>query len=227
MAAHSPNEQPFKTLRVHFRDIEAAVRLGEKMGQPITEATRELWFKPELCKGAKVMKKKKMTAQEREQQKKKHEAKLDAFAKRARILHSQTKKGETSALKLGKLLLTVRKYYKDHHLYGGLTKWIQGNIGKSESTRNRCNYALRLANGKHAQREDTRVEEVITISKALSALAKLAKLGKVLEARKEHAIIVNAADVLLKKAELAAKKENVSQEEHVTEVGKAAAVGAQ
>jgi hypothetical protein len=51
---------------------------------------------------------------------------------------------ENSARELGEALEDVKKC----NPHGGLTAWIKKNLDDSVSTRNRCNYCLRLARGK-------------------------------------------------------------------------------
>jgi len=159
------NLKSWRYLKVHLKNSEDIVKFGELLGLPLTEATRDIWF---YKKGG-LMKKKSSIAREkqgvevydeesfaqtlgmgkRRLSKSEIVDKLIELGKQAKKLYKQTEQSETAAKKLGELLLEVKK----HNPHGGLKKWIQETIGRDESTRNRCNYAISLANGKRAKKK--------------------------------------------------------------------------
>jgi hypothetical protein len=157
-----------------------------------------------------VAKKKKTSMREaRRLAQKKRGDDLIKFAKQAKALCKKVKKSEKSALELGKLLLKVREYNPK----GGLKAWIEENIGKDISTRNRCNYAKSLAdpnstrnkkkeidkNKKYAARVNAKELKEIRIE--LSILMMSVFYGNVGEAVKSRAIIMSAVDRMVKKTE--------------------------
>jgi hypothetical protein len=81
---------------------------------------------------------------QREQARKQRDDELEKLAARAKDLHRKAAKSEKSAFALGEILVEVR----DYNPHGGLTLWIQENIGKDKSTLNRCKYAISLADPK-------------------------------------------------------------------------------
>jgi hypothetical protein len=95
-----------------------------------------------------VVKKKKTSVKEAGRlAQKKHDDELRQLAKEARDLHKKAEKSEESMFELGTLLLKVRDYGPPR----GLKAWIEENIGKDISTRNRCNYAKSLADPNSAR----------------------------------------------------------------------------
>jgi hypothetical protein len=128
---------------------------------------------------------------------------LEELAEKAQKLYKLAESGETAAKQLGEVLLDV----KSHHPFGGLKVWIQANIGKDESTRNRCNYAISLASGSREKRKAAaatkaaQLPEVLEIKAAVIALTAAAKKGEPGEVLKQGAIISTAVDSLVKKAE--------------------------
>jgi hypothetical protein len=160
-----------------------------------------------------------MTA--RELAKKQHDAKLVEFAKRAKELCEKVQKGEESTLALGKLLLKVKTY----NPHGGLRAWIVKNIGSDVSTRNRCNYAMSLANGKHQKQkaaknasEREHVGLLKEMRTALRALLKAIETGDLTDVSTSRDIIVRTVDALVKKAEAAAFNRN--RKEHLEDLSR-------
>jgi hypothetical protein len=152
-----------------------------------------------------VAKTKKMTA--RELAKKQHDEKLVEFAKRAKALCEEAEAGEKSTLALGKLLLKVKTY----NPHGGLRKWIVKNIGSDVSTRNRCNYAMRLARRKPETKKAVQGEHTVILKKirtALRAILDSIETGDLTDVSINRDIVVTAMDALVKRAEVAAFSRN-------------------
>lgn len=160
-------------------------------------------FSPDPKQENCVPKAKKITA--RELAKKQHDEKLVEFARQAKELCEKVKKGEKPTKALGKLLLKVKTY----NPHGGLRKWIVKNIGPDVSTRNRCNYAMRLAKRPPEKERDKNREraagvsakELKEIRSELSILMMSVLYGNVGEALKSREIIMNVVDNLVKKTE--------------------------
>jgi hypothetical protein len=144
--------------------------------------------------------------------KKKHDDDLIKFAKKARDLYKRAEKGEKSLLALGKLLVEVKR----HNPRGGLTQWIQENIGNDISTRNRCNYAKSLAdpnskrNKKRCSEPKNAVKvnwyELRDIRKEITLLMNSVVIGNVKEAFTCRRIIMGAVDAMVKRTEYFAFK---------------------
>lgn len=162
-----------------------------------------------------MAKKNKISLKEaRRLEQKKHDDELRQLAKRAKALCKKAKAGEKPAVALGRVLLKVKEY--DPH--GGLRAWIVENIGSDVSTRNRCNYAIKLAkkpkspdietnedkNKKYAARVNAM--ELRDIRSELSILMMSVIYGKVGEAFKSREIIMSAVDRMVKKTEYLAVK---------------------
>jgi hypothetical protein len=164
-----------------------------------------------------VAKKKRLSVKEsRRLAEEKRAADLIKLSKRAKALCKKAKAGEKPALALGRLLLKVKGY----NPHGGLRAWIVENIGSDVSTRNRCNYAIKLAKQpnskppnietgedktrKYAARVSAR--EVKEIRSELSILMMSVIYGKVGEAVKSRTIIMDAVDRLVKKTHYMAFK---------------------
>jgi hypothetical protein len=160
-----------------------------------------------------VAKKKKISLKEAGRlAQKKHDDELRQLAKEARDLHKKAEKSEESLFELGKLLLRVRDYGPPR----GLKAWIEENIGKDISTRNRCNYAKSLAdpNSKRNKKRGSEPKNAVKVNwyelrdirKEITLLMNSVVIGNVKEAVTCRRIIMGAVDAMVKRTEYFAFK---------------------
>lgn len=142
---------------------------------------------------------------QREQARKKRDRELEELAVQAKDLHKKVAKSEKSALELGKILVEVRTY----NPHGGLTLWIQENIGKDKSTLNRCKYAISLADPKSERNNKKKKvakrvhrENVEIIRAAASTLLTSANKGDIEGATAARDKIITTVDDVMKQTEL-------------------------
>jgi hypothetical protein len=114
-----------------------------------------------FCPGGQMSEKKKRSKQPKEKKLSKRQVAanervtaLAELAAEAKALCTRAEQHEKTARELGELLLKVKQYSP----HGGLRKWIREQIGDDVATRNRCNYALSLANP-NSKRNQKRVNK--------------------------------------------------------------------
>lgn len=143
---------------------------------------------------------------QREQARKQRDDELEKLAAQAKDLHRKAAKSEKSALALGRILVEVR----DYNPHGGLTLWIQENIGKDKSTLNRCKYAISLADPKSERNNKKKKaakrvhrENLEIIRASASTLLTSADKGDIEGATAARDKIITTVDDVMKQTELA------------------------
>jgi hypothetical protein len=140
-------------------------------------------------------------------------AELSKLAEHAKSLCAQIEKGDKSARELGELLLKVKTYSP----LGGLKKWIREQLGEDEITRNRCNYAISLANPNSTRNRQKKIHRsavvfnaVREITRALPAIETAVANGFTGEVERLRTIVISALDTLVKRADYMAYKKGRS-----------------
>jgi hypothetical protein len=134
---------------------------------------------------------------------------LAELAEQAKSLCIQIEKGDKSARELGELLLKVKTYGPPR----GLKNWIQTNLGTDEVTRNRCNYAISLANPNSARNRKKQIHTsavvfhaVREIRQVLPKMEKAVANGFTGEVERLRAIVITDLDKLVKRANYMANR---------------------
>jgi hypothetical protein len=135
-------------------------------------------------------------------------AELRKLGEQVRALYKKMEENEVSALELGKLLLDVQDHVKGRP--GGLKRWIEQCIGDDISTRNRCKYAISLADpdstrnqkkGKQNSSSGGVWRAIKEIRKAVSILEKAVEAGDIEVGTGMRDLILSKIENLMKRME--------------------------